>query len=194
MEYPLIRSLFSTLWYGHRLVYYLCVCTFFLIIISWKAQRTKKMMDHSRVESSVACAVSSKVCVCLMDSSIFIFLFSPVFVQKKRHMRRRKPHRPFSEAPCLNPMSSHSACSSREFCMTCTAPRDKGWMGCCCPHREVGVDCAVCVCGLRGGGWSQWGRREWVEEGMVVGKGVERGVWGVSSSTTSPAPWTLTSL
>lgn len=22
--------------------------------------------------------------------------------------------------------------------MTCAAPRDKGWMGCCCPHGEAG--------------------------------------------------------
>lgn len=112
--------------------------------------------------------------------------FVQPFAVKERHMRQGKPHRLFlrSRAPILkpNPMSSHSACSSREFCMTCAAPRDKGRMGCCCPHGEAG--------GLQGGG------REWVGSwDMVVGKGAEWGhtkasvcmCGGVSSSTTSPA-------
>lgn len=117
----------------------------------------------------------------------------PGFVQmlamKEKHMRQRKPHRLSLRhpAPILrpNPMSSHSACSSREFCMTCAAPRDKGRMGCWCPHGEAGG-----VGGLQGGG------RERVESwGLVLGKGAERAhtkasicmCGGISSSTTSPA-------
>lgn len=74
---------------------------------------------------------------------------------KERHMRRRKPHQLIRRHPARilkpNPMSSHSACSSREFCMTYAAPRDKGWPGCCCPHREageMGVYVYVCVGGV----------------------------------------------
>lgn len=84
----------------------------------------------------------------------FELIYLPVlcdFVQmlavKERHMRQRKPPQlPLRHpAPILkpNPMRSHSACSSREFCMTCAAPRDKGRIGRCCPHGEaagVGVE------------------------------------------------------
>lgn len=82
-----------------------------------------------------------KQCVLWFDLKPFIFQLClglcKCWLWRQRHMRRRKPHwlglrRP---APILkpNPMSSHSACSSREFCMTCAAPRDKGRMGFCCP-------------------------------------------------------------
>lgn len=79
-------------------------------------------------------------------------------------MRRRKPHQLIwrHPAPILNPnpMSSHSACSSREFCMTYAAPRDKGWTGCCCPHGEVGeVGVYVCACVV--GGYKEVGGYGW---------------------------------
>lgn len=61
----------------------------------------------------------------------------------------------------INPMSSHSACSSREFCMTCAAPRDKGRMGFCCPDGEA-VEWAVVVV-LGGRGLLQEGGRDRVE-------------------------------
>lgn len=100
---------------------------------------------------------------------------------KPRWLRLRRP------APILkpNPMSSHSACSSREFCMTCAAPRDKGRME--CPDGgEAG----------EAGRRLQEGGRERVEiQGLAVkGNGRRRGhtavpvcMWGgFSSSTTSP--------
>lgn len=54
-----------------------------------------------------------------------------------------------------NPMSSHSACTSREFCMTCAATRDKGRMGCWCPPGRVGEmsGCWGCYKEVGGSGW-----------------------------------------
>lgn len=120
------------------------------------------------------CVLSLRVSLWLEGFELIYLPVLPGFVQmlavKERHMRQRKPHRRSLRhpAPILkpNPMSSHSACSSREFCMTCAAPRDKGRDG---------------VSSWRGGwrGWGgvlQGGGRDRVESwGMVVGeRGGER--------------------
>jgi len=81
-------------------------------------------------------------------------------------LREATPALSEAPAPVLkpNPMSSHSACSSREFCMTCAAPSDKGRMGCGCPHGEAGAG---------GGRWGGGGVR--VLQGGGGGMGVRRG-------------------
>lgn len=179
VEYPFIMSLFFVFFSFLRNNFDMSTLLFTIYTFSvssyhrgqWLKKYPGRLMTGWRV---LQCALSSrgsfKQCCGCMDLILFIFLSSPVFAQmmsaKERRMRQRKPHRRSRRhpAPILkpNPMSSHSACSSREFCMTYAAPRDKGGMGCCCPHGKMGVECvctkaSVCMYG------------------------------GVSSSTTSPA-------
>lgn len=79
-------------------------------------------------------------------------------------------------------MSSHSACSSREFCMTCAAPKNKGRMR--CPDGE-----AVEWVNRKGGVTQEGGvgRRGHTEAPVCM-------CGGVSSSSKLSRPWTLTSL
>lgn len=89
---------------------------------------------------------------------------------------------------------THTACSSREFCMTCAAPRDKGRMGCCCPHGEAGGVGGKSVC-VWGGCYKTVGGNRWSARLRLWRKGRSGDVLkasvsvcgGVSSSTTSPA-------
>ncbi|KAK5921377.1 hypothetical protein CgunFtcFv8_025086 [Champsocephalus gunnari] len=91
-----------------------------------------------------------------MDLSLFIFLFGRLCANVGSE---GEAHEAEEAAPVLkpNPMSSHSACSSREFCMTCAAPRDKGRIGCCCPHggagSVVGEGWGGCYEEVGGNGW-----------------------------------------
>lgn len=88
-------------------------------------------------------------------------------------MGQRKPHWLCLRRPAPiwkpNPMSSHSACSSREFCMTCAAPRDKGRMGCCCPDGEAGGVGLV-------GGYKKVGGNGWRVRVWLWGKGRRRDI------------------